>query len=151
MAPKASSQTISIWVPIVVCAVLIILPASIYLAYFFYNRRPRRVDDKEATPSPPDSESKWEYFDTRRPSTSKWTLNVPKWTTPAGSLRRGSDGGFPPETRHIAFPDPTLAGSAESLEQKAPPLTPVHIRYPSPPPAVHLATESTERYHVRTI
>ncbi|CAE6472446.1 unnamed protein product [Rhizoctonia solani] len=151
ITPKAPSQAISMWVPIVLCAVLIILPISIYLAYLFYNRRPRRVEDKEATTSPSDTDIKWsESFDTRRPSTSKWTLTVPKWTTPVGTLRRGSDGGFPPGTRHIVLPDPILAASAESLDHKAPSLTPVHIRYPSPPPAVHLAAQPTG-HHARAI
>ncbi|KAF8746569.1 hypothetical protein RHS02_00932, partial [Rhizoctonia solani] len=152
MAPKAASQVTSIWVPILLCAVLIILPISIYTGYLFYNRRPRRVEDKEAARPSPDVDTKWsESFDNRRPSTSGWTLNVPKWNTPVGPLRRGSDGGFPPGTLHITLPDPTLSGSVESLDHKAPPLTPVHVRHPTPPPAVHLATQPTERYHARAI
>ncbi|CAE6458822.1 unnamed protein product [Rhizoctonia solani] len=153
---QAPSQSIPIWVPIVICVVLIALPVSIYLAYLFYNREPRRVEDKEATPAPPSPDIKWsDPFDTRHPSTNKWTLTVPKWTTPGGGIRRGSDGGFPPGTRHITLADPTLAASVESLDNKAPPSPsphkPVHIRFPTPPPAVHVATPSSERSYARAI
>ncbi|ELU38154.1 hypothetical protein AG1IA_07819 [Rhizoctonia solani AG-1 IA] len=139
MAPKAASQVTSIWVPILLCAVLSEL---LHIGYM----------DKEVARPSPDVDTKWsESFDNRRPSTSGWTLNVPKWNTPVGPLRRGSDGGFPPGTLHITLPDPTLSGSVESLDHKAPPLTPVHVRHPTPPPAVHLATQPTERYHARAI
>ncbi|KAJ1303264.1 hypothetical protein OPQ81_011461 [Rhizoctonia solani] len=141
---QAPSQSMPLWIPIVICAFLVVLPISIYLAYLIHNRRPRRVEDKEATPAPPSSDIKFsDPFDTRRPSTGKWTLNVPKWNTPIGGIRRGSDGGFPPGTRHITFPDPTLAASVESLDKKAPlspTPVPIHARYPTPPPAVHVAT-----------
>ncbi|CUA68829.1 hypothetical protein RSOLAG22IIIB_03694 [Rhizoctonia solani] len=145
-----------LWIPIVICAVLVAVPVSLYLGYLFYTRQPRRVEDQEATPNPPSPDIKWtDPFDTRRPSTNKWTLTVPKWTNPGGGIRRGSDGGFPPGTRHIAFPDPTLAASVESLDSKVPPSpgprAPVHIRYPTPPPAVHVATQSSERSYARAI
>ncbi|CAE6524866.1 unnamed protein product [Rhizoctonia solani] len=138
---EGSSQPTPLWIPIVICAILVAIPISVYLAYLFYTRRPRRVEDKEATPVPPSPDIKWtDPFDTRRPSANKWTLSVPKWTTPGGA-RRGSDGGFPPGTRHIAFPDPTIGASVESLDNK--------IRYPTPPPAVHVAARSSERSYAR--
>jgi len=71
---------------------------------------------------------------------SKWSLNVPKWTSQAAATRRGSDGGFPPETRHISLSDPTMATSKTSLDTKAPPsprlfvISPTTMRYPTPPP-----------------
>ncbi|KDN41756.1 hypothetical protein RSAG8_07287, partial [Rhizoctonia solani AG-8 WAC10335] len=139
---QAPSQSVPLWIPIVICVVLVVVPVSIYLAYLFYTRRPHRIEDKEAS-VPPSPDVKWtDPFDTRRPSTNKWTLSVPKWNTPSGGVRRSSDGGFPPGTRHIVFPDPTLAASVESLNTKAPslgPSIPIHIRYPTPPPAVHVA------------
>ena len=73
-------------------------------------------------------------------SDSKWSLNVPNWTSQAAATRRGSDGGFPPETRHIKFPDPTMATSQVSLDAKIPPsprllvISPTTMRYPTPPP-----------------
>ncbi|CAE6449749.1 unnamed protein product [Rhizoctonia solani] len=150
----APTQSIPLWVPIVICAVLVVVPVSIYLTYLVYARRPRRVEDKEATYAPSSPDIKWtDPFDTRRPSTNKWTLSIPKWTTPGGGIRRGSDGGFPPGTRHIALPDPTLSPSVESLDSKVPPSpgprNPVHIRYPTPPPAAHVAMQSSERSYAR--
>lgn len=157
LTSEASPQSMPLWIPIVICVALTALPVSIYLGYLFYIRQPRRVEDKEATPAPPSPDVKWsDPFDTRRPSTNKWTLTIPKWTTPGGGIRRGSDGGFPPGTRHITLPDPTLAAaSVESLDNKAPsspsPRNPVHIRFPAAPPAVHVVTPSSERSYARAI
>ncbi|CAE6463955.1 unnamed protein product [Rhizoctonia solani] len=153
--PQATpSQGIPLWVPIIICAALVVVPVSIYLAYLFYNRQPRRVEDQEATSAPPSPDVKWtDPFDTRRPSTNKWTLAVPKWNTPVNEERRGSDGGFPPGTRHITFPDPTLTASVESLDNKVPssPAPAIHVRYPTPPPAVHVTASPRKRSLTRAI
>ncbi|KAG9103810.1 hypothetical protein FRC06_007787 [Ceratobasidium sp. 370] len=129
------------------------LPLTGVLAYYAFAYWRRRSEGKQS-PNPavaastfvPDVEKQTQH----KPQSSigKWSLSIPYWPR---ANRRGSDGGFPAETRRIGFPDPTLAASTDSLDEKAPSnppglsvVSPVTFRYPTPPPPV--ATQPGKRY-----
>ncbi|KAG8702050.1 hypothetical protein FRC08_003726 [Ceratobasidium sp. 394] len=124
------------------------LPLSGVLSYYAFAYWRRRSGAKQPSnpavaisTSVPDVERQTQHKP--RSSIGKWSaLSIPHWPR---ANRRGSDGGFPPETRRIGFPDPSLAGSTDSLDQKAPSkppglpvVSPVTFRYPTPPPPVAL-------------
>jgi hypothetical protein len=123
----------------------VILPASAYLVYIIYARRySERKENRAAATMSPNADIEKHTLESQQPSTTKLSLSIPKWIPQGGSMRRGSDGGFPPGTRHITFPDPTIATPVDSFDHKMPPspassvLSPVALRHPTPPPHVHI-------------
>ncbi|KAB5595843.1 Transmembrane protein [Ceratobasidium theobromae] len=139
---NVQAKTTPLWVPILVIALSIGLPILAYLGYIAYFRLKGEPEESQSTSPNPDLEK--QSPDAHRPSTSKWKLHVPR-NPSATPTRRGSDGGFPPETRHITLPDPTLSTtSVDSYNHKVPlspgisVLSPKSLHHPTPPIAVRV-------------
>ncbi|QRW06504.1 transmembrane protein [Ceratobasidium sp. AG-Ba] len=128
----SSIKPIPSWVYAII---LFAIPLVAVLGYGIYSyMRRRKAASKSSNPAVVTvSDIEKQTSHKSQPSIGKWSLSVPKLPQIG---RRGSDGGFPPETRHIAFPDPSRTLSTDSLDVKPPGLaviSPVTGGYPTPP------------------
>ncbi|KAG9123449.1 hypothetical protein FRC07_014917 [Ceratobasidium sp. 392] len=144
------SKTIPSWTYAIIVFALPLVGVLCYYTFTYFRRRRAGSQSSdhavETSAGIPDVEKQTHHK--AQSSIGKWSLTLPQWSR---ATRRGSDGGFPPETRRIGFPDPILGASTDSLDAKAPSnppglsvISPLTFRYPTPPPPV--ASQPGKRY-----
>ncbi|KAG8776373.1 hypothetical protein FRC12_000932 [Ceratobasidium sp. 428] len=148
--PEYSSKAIPSWTYAIIVFALPLTGVLFYYAFKCFRRRREAVQSNPAVAanSTTVSDVERQTHHKTQPSIGKWSLSIPHWPR---TTRRESDGGFPPETRRIGFPDPSLGASTDSLDMKAPSnppglpvVSPLTFRYPTPPPPV--ASQPGKRY-----